>query len=650
MTRGATSGYATVLLLGLPNTGKSRLFNLLSGEYSVVANYPLTTIEIQSAERRIDGTHYRFIDTPGMHCLYLHSEEELIVRDELIRQKPSVVVQCVDADRIRQSLHLTADLLDLGVPLVVVLNSIEESARNGTDLDVRALQRRLGVPVITSRDNAATRQRILAAVDRVAMEPASTRTSGIRYTKPIETATSEIEAALPIGTPYKRKAALLLLQNDPHLAESHEWLPDETDREALSEVVSQAQRKIRGNVNRAVNQSRSEWVQRIADDSTKKRRENRGVVLERIAQVCRMPVTGFPILIAILAIGFFLVVEVAGLIEGALASAVFGPLVGLLGDVLPAGWVTDVLIGQYGMLTLGLFAAIGTVLPILGVYFLLFGLLEDIGYLPNLAILVRRVLDRIGLSGKSVMPIILGFGCKTMATLTTRSVTSRKEKLIAVALIAFAIPCSAQLGLNMAVLGNAGVTALFIVLGFLVLVEVGAGAVLNAVIPDDTRTRFIQQLPPFRAPNIKALLTKTYFRLVWFLRESIHIFVIAAAALYLLDLLGVLDALKSALKPAIVDWLGLPLDMVDALILTMARHEIGAGYILRMSNAGLLDFTQSIVAVVITTMFVPCIANIVAMFRQLGTLPGIVVTLSINIVAFVLAGALHFGLDLLLGG
>lgn len=639
----------TILVVGLPNTGKSRLFNLLSGRYSVVANYPLTTIEIQSARRKVDGRTYRFIDTPGMHCLFLHSEEELVVRDELVRQRPAAVVQCIDADRIRQSLYLTADLLDLGIPLVVYLNSVEETARNGASVDVGALQEALDVPVVVSGEEERTRRKLMATIEREALRGFVKRRC-VRYTHHIEGAVSDIEAVLPPGTPYKRKAALLLLQDDPHLATSTVWIPDHTDRKCLIASVAEARSRIRGNVNRAVNHARSTWVVAIATAALEVRHYPRGGVLERLAHLSRTPLTGFPILLGVLLIGFFLVVEVAGFIEGALSGAVFDPLVSLVQQALPDGWMASFLVGEYGILTLGLFAAVGTVLPILGVYFLLFGLLEDVGYLPNLAILVRRVLDRIGLSGKSVMPIVLGFGCKTMATLTTRSVASRKERLIAVALIAFAIPCSAQLGLNMAVLGNAGIEAFLIVIAFLILVEIAAGSVLNATIPSDTRTRFIQELPPFRIPEPVALLKKTYFRLLWFLKESIHIFVLAAAALFALDALGALDALKKVLEPVIVGWLGLPLDMVDALILTMARHEIGAGYILRMSDAGLLSFTQSIVAVVITTMFVPCIANIVAMFRQIGTKAGIAVTVAINVVSFVLAGALHWALVAAIGG
>lgn len=291
---------------------------------------------------------------------------------------------------------------------------------------------------------------------------------------------------------------------------------------------------------------------------------------------------------------------------------------------------------------MGLFNALGTVLPILSVFFLLFGLMEDIGYLPNAGILVKRILDKIGLSGKSIMPLMLGFGCKTMATLTTRSIPSKKERLIALFLIAFAIPCSAQLGLNMAILGRSGLLSFFLVLIFLAAVELVAGVVLNLILKDDGKSNLIQELPSFRLPDIKALLKKTYYRLLWFLKESILIFIIAAIVMYLMDLSGLLALLKRGLTPIVQNWLGLPIDMTDALILTLARHEMAAGLILKMAEAGEFNFIQNIIAVVITTMFIPCIANIVAMFKEVGVKAGILMTLGINVSAFLLAGILRW--------
>ncbi len=635
----------SIMIVGLPNTGKTQVFNNLTGEYGVVANYPSTTIEMHSSLAGIGSTTYTIVDTPGFHGLYIHSEEELAIREMIVESRPKLLIQCIDANRLKQSLYLTADLMELGIPMVISLNAIDETTRKGVKIDVRTLSTLLGIPVV---ETVATEGRGTADLKK-AVEQATTGKNPVRYHKPIEEKIASVEKYLSDSVPFKRKAALLLIQHDPYIYQDDAWIPPSIDRDELRALTLDLRSTFHGNISKAVNQKRNQWVDWIVNEVVQRPGLKIEKVAEALAAISRKPITGIPILVGVLILGYLLVVHVAGALEAGLTMIMSDPLTGLVDRALPPGFLENFLIGQYGVLTLGIFTAIGTVLPVLSVFFLLFGLMEDVGYLPNLAILVKRVLNKIGLSGKSIMPLVLGFGCKTMATLTARSIPSRKEKLIAIYLIAFAIPCSAQLGLNMAILGKAGISAFLITILFLLLVEIGAGSILNRLIKNDQRTNFIQELPDFRLPNVKALLKKTYYRMVWFLKESLLIFIIAAVVLFFLDLSGVLGAMKYVLQPVVVGWLGLPIDMVDALILTMARHEVGAGIILNMSDAGMLDFTQSIIAVVITTMFIPCIANIVAMFKEIGAKAGIIMTLSINVSSFILAGALRYVL-VLFGG
>ena len=194
----------------------------------------------------------------------------------------------------------------------------------------------------------------------------------------------------------------------------------------------------------------------------------------------------------------------------------------------------------------------------------------------------------------------------------------------------------------MGILGRVGFVAFLIAYGTLGIVELGAGFVLNKFMKGEERSDFLQELPAIRVPNLKAILVKTYYRLYWFLKEAIPIFIIAAAGLFLLDKTGVLDALKRLLSPIVVNWLNLPIDIVDAFILSLARHEVAAALLLNMVDAGALSYIQCIVAVVITTMFVPCFANIVAMCKEMGVKTGIAMALAINISSFILAGILNW--------
>ncbi len=628
----------TAVIVGLPNSGKSQLYNELTGDYTLVSNYPLTTVEPRARECRIGGEDWTVVDTPGLHGLFIQSEEEAVVRSELEKRRPDLLIQCMDANRLKQSLTLTADLAELGVPLVICLTAIGESARKGTRIDAAALSRALGVPVVESPKPGRGRSPVSAAMPE-ARAPAGSPS----YGDAVNGAVRRISALLPRETAYAAKTALLLLENDRSLLDGN-GLPAPVLR-----AIQEERRNLDGDPSRIIAECRQRWACGIADAATSAGPPAPRDFSDRFARLCRHPVLGLPILAVFLGILYASVVYGAGSLGSLLTSAVVDPLVSLLARLLPDGIWENLLIGPYGLLTLGLFNAVFTVLPILFVFFLVFGAMEDIGYLPNLTILMRRVLGKIGITGNSIIPLVLGFGCKTMATMTTRSLTSRKEKIIAIFLIAFAIPCSAQMGLNMAILGRYGFQHFLVTVLILGLAEVGAGFALNKILPAEPGSRFVQELPPIRAPRIPALLSKTGHRLLWFLKEAIPIFLIASAVLFLLDVSGALGAFKRFISPVITGWLGLPLDMAEALMLTMARHEAASGLILGMSKNGLLDGVQSIIAVSLTTMFVPCLANIVAMVKELGVKTGIAVALSINVLSFVLAGGIYRLLRLLEG-
>ena len=634
-----------IAIIGLPNTGKSQIFNNLTGEYTIVANYPLTTVEIKRTECRIGNQLYEVIDTPGLHCLYIHSEEELVVRDMIFSEKPDVIIQCIDANRLKQSLTLTADLLELGIPMVISLNAIDETTRKGIWIDSSGLSRLLGVPVVESM---AMQGRGTEELKHAVGKARSGKWS-VQYGEIIENGISAIESELPEDVDYRRKVAVLMLLNDPFLSDYLENAYGDEKIAQLRKQVNHVRRQFRGNLGRVINDRRSKWVNDTAEKVVRKQKISPGGISHVFAHSSRHPVLGLPILGFFLIATYLLVVHVAGFLEEHLSETIVDPTVGYISNLVRSAFWNDFLVGHYGILTLGLFNAICTVLPILFAFFLMFGFLEDIGYVPNLCVLTKRIFEKIGLTGRAVMPLVLAFGCKTMATLVTRGLASRKEKFIAVYLIAFAIPCSAQLAIDMGILGRVGFIAFLIAYGALAFVEIAAGAILNKMIKGEERSFFLQELPAIRAPNPKAIAIKTYYRLRWFLKEALPIFIIAAAALFIFDKTGILGLIKKLLSPVVVGWLSLPIDIVDALILSFARHEAAAGLLLNMVDQGALDYVQCIVAVVITTMFVPCFANIVAMCKEMGVRTGIAIAAAINISSFILAGILNWVLAFTIG-
>jgi len=634
-----------IAIVGLPNTGKSLVFNNLTKKYALVSNYPLTTVEMKTAQCQINNRSCEVIDTPGLHCLYIHSEEELAVRDMLLSEKPDVIIQCIDANRLKQSLVLTADLLELGIPLVISLNAIDETTKKGMWIDSAELSRLLGVPVVESVAITGLGTKEL----KEAIGRARKGKWGIRYGEIVDNGISAIVSKLPEDCSYKYKLASLILSDDPYLSDYLKEKYGDGLIAELKEEVDIVRRQFRGNLSQMMNNKRIRWVNDVNEKIFRRQQISLEGFSQSFARLSRHPVYGVPILLGILFIIFFSVVNVANTVAEWMNQTFWVPVETQINHLVPAGFWNDFLIGDYGFLTFGLSNAILTVLPILGVFFILFDILEDIGYMPNLCVLTKRICEKLGLSGSAIMPITLGFGCKTMATLTTKSLRSYKEKYISIYLIAFALPCAAQMALNMSILGRIGVSAFVIAFSVLGFVEIAAGLILNRIIKSEQKTDFIQALPDVRLPNPKAVLKKTYYKLYWFLKEALPIFLYAAVALFLADKVGLLDAMKNILRPVIIGFLGFPIEMVEVLVLCMAKHEAAAALMIKLVQKGQLNYIQCIVAVTLTTMFVPCLANIVAMIKELGFRVALSMVVIINATAILIAGILNWVLILTMG-
>jgi ferrous iron transport protein B len=628
-----------IAIVGLPNTGKSQVFNNLTGEYTVVANYPGTTVEMKRTMAFIDDRYYEIVDTPGLHCLYIHSEEELAVRDMLFCEEPDIVIQCIDANQYKQSLRLTAELLELEIPLVIVLNAFDEAARLGVRVDAADLERLLGVIVVEfNAIRGIGKEALKKAIAQARKSGADDLTYGFR----VEDEVVGLAAEMPLEMRFRHKIASLLLLSDPYLEKFLEKKLGKSQASSLMDIAGRARRRLNKNIRALIEDKRSRWADEIAAVCVKKQKSGLEGFSHYAGQACRHPVLGIPIFLCSMAVVYWCVVNVSGFLDKSLNFLVVRPALGLIESLaLPLFW-SDFLIGNHGLLTIGIFNAICTVLPILSVFFFVFSFFEDSGYIANFCVFSKRVFEKIGVTGKAITPLVLGFGCKTMATLHARGLATPKEKLIAIFLIAFAIPCSAQLGISIAILGKVGAGAFVIAFGVLALFEVAAGVILNRFIKEEEENSFIQLLAPMRFPDMRAVAAKTYYRIVSFLKEAVPIFIISALALFVFEKIGLLDIAKKMLSPLIVFWLGLPRDIIDVFVLALARREAAAGLIFKMVDAGALNYVQSIVAVVLTATLFPCFANVIAIRKELGTKVAVVMTGLICVSSLALVGALHW--------
>lgn len=338
----------------------------------------------------------------------------------------------------------------------------------------------------------------------------------------------------------------------------------------------------------------------------------------------RQASTGIPILLVVLLLVYeFVGYTGAQTLVGLLEEVVFGAyLVPWMQALIPPGFFYDLLVGPYGLISMGLTYAIAIVLPVVGTFFIAFGLLEDSGYLPRLAILSDRLLRLMGLNGKAILPMVLGLGCDTMATMTTRILNTPKERLIATLLLALGVPCSAQLGviLGLAAGFSAQVTlaVLLIVASQLVLV-----GYLSARLIRGSRGDFIFEIPPIRVPLVRNVALKTGYRLKWFLGEVVPLFLYATLALFILDQVKLgtksgLQWMEDGLRPIVVGWLHLPVDTAQAFVMGFLRRDYGAAGLFDLARQGGLTAQQAVVSLTVITLFVPCLANFLVIIKEQG--------------------------------
>jgi ferrous iron transport protein B len=307
----------------------------------------------------------------------------------------------------------------------------------------------------------------------------------------------------------------------------------------------------------------------------------------------------------------------------------------LVGRLLPWPSVADLLVGPYGLFTLGVRYAVAIVLPIVAAFFLVFALLEDSGYLPRLALLFDRALRRVGLSGRAVIPLILGFGCGTMATLVTRTLETKRERVIATLLLALAIPCSAQLGVVMGILS--ATPALVGVWGLTLLaVFLGVGRLAALFMPGEAAS-FYLELPPLRRPLLRNVLLKTGTRMRWYFAEIFPLFLLASARLWAGSLTGLFDVAVRALEP-LVGAAGLPVGAASAFLFGFFRRDFGAAGLYDLARQGALSPAALTSAAVTITLFVPCIAQFLLMKKERGLRVAVTVLLVATAVAFATGG------------
>ncbi len=632
-----------IILVGNPNVGKSVLFNMLTGAYTTVSNYPGTSVEVSRGSCTINQCDCEVLDTPGMYSMMPITEEERVARRILLVEQPHAVIHVIDARNIERMLPMTIQLIEARLPVILVVNILDEAERLGMKFDLERLEQNLGIPVI-----GAVMKR------KIGLEELKQKISGFSpkphasfcYADDLEKDIDDVAAQLKGQYRLSQRAvAILLLQKDEDIQQLVTEQEGPRCLMALTGLVHEISFKRRADLHLQISLERRKICQQMLADVVTEQAQDRELFGEKLSRWMVNPWSGVPILLIVVYLALYKFVGGFGagtlvdLIEGHLFETYINPpVIELARRYLTANWLYELIAGEYGLWTLGIRYAVALVLPIVGSFFLVFSLLEDSGYFPRLALLVDRVFKKIGLSGRAVIPMVLGFGCDTMATLVTRTLESKRERIIATLLLALAIPCSAQFGV---ILGLLSISPLALAVWVVVLLGIFlvVGMLSGRLMPGEPPV-FYMEIPPLRPPQLRNVLIKTLTRMQSYFVEILPLFLFASVILWAGKMTGGLDRLIGLLSP-VVRAIGLPEQATTAFVFGFFRRDFGAAGLYDLQTSGYLTIAQLTVAAVTLTLFVPCVAQFLVMAKERGVKVAFQILVFVTLLSFAVGWVLN---------
>jgi len=542
-----------ILLVGNPNVGKSALFSRLTGIRVTVSNYPGTTVGFTKGYLRLGDERAELIDVPGTYSLEPSSKAEEVAVEML--KDGDLVINVVDATNLERNLNLTLQLLERQMPVIVALNMWDDTRHRGISIDVAKLEELLGVPVVPTV--GVTGQGIRELVRRLP------------------------EAKTPKNVPT-------------YVNSDERWLK-------VGDIVRQVQ---------SLSHRHHRWYENLEDASSH-------------------PIWGTVIALLVLFAIFWFVRFVGEGIIGYVAEPLFGrlwtPLLVKLSLSLGEGnfWHT-VLIGRlidgeihyfesFGLLSTGLYIPIAAVFPYILSFYLALGILEDVGYLPRLAVLTDTMMHRLGLHGYAIIPVVLGFGCNVPGIMATRILESHKQRFIAATLISIGVPCVAMQAMIIGLVGQQGPEYVALVYGSLFISWVIIGLILNRTVKG-FNPELVIEIPPYRWPSPRVIGEKLWLRLSGIIKEALPIVVGTVLVVNILESIGVFHTIANITAPILTGLWGLPKETIVAFIVGFLRKDAAMGMLAALD----LGAKQLVIGSTVLAMFFPCLAAFVILARELG--------------------------------
>ena len=622
-----------IALAGNPNVGKSVVFSKLTGVGVISANYPGTTVEFLEGKARFGQMIIDVLDLPGTYSLSGNTDDERVATNLLYSRKPDTVVLVADATRLERSLVLLFELLESEYNVVVALNMSDLAEKDGLRIDVAALEKRLMtsvVPTVAVRDEG---------IDALLQEAVRLRTKSsfrVRYDSHTEEIISRLvemmdasEWAFPL-----RAVAIRILMGDravrskagERIVSVADNLANEFDGQHGESIEAHIQRDRFGEAGRIAD----EVISRIGPEERRR---------ARISDLTVKPVTGIPILIAVLATVFLTLIFGGGLIERVLVDSYESVAKGFFDDMKDGASPT--IQGALDGVYISIEAMLAIVIPYILVFYLMLSILEDTGYLVRVVSLLDSVMHRIGLHGRAVIPMIVAYGCNIPAILATRTMGSKRERVILSILITIAIPCSAQTAIIIGTVGNyAGVAWALLIFMIMILLLGLLGFALHRRMRFEP-SQLMLEIPELRMPTIGQTLGKTSLRIGEFITIAFPLLLVGSIVLEILMAEGVLQKLVDPAEPFVTGVLGLPAVTVVALFFGILRKEMALQMLMVLfgtSNLALeLSAHQMFVFALVMAVFMPCLAAMAVLAKEFG------IRIAVGVSAASIAIALTFG-------
>lgn len=621
-----------VALAGNANVGKSVIFNQLTGMTQIIGNWPGKTVERAEGTLRYKGRIIKIIDLPGIYSLSAYSQEEIVSREFIAFEKPDVVINVVDASNLERNLFLTLQLLELHVPMVMALNQIDYAVKKGIDIDVKKLEKLLGIPVV---ETIATKGKGLQELIDKVLEMVDSYKGEDVFAYDIES--EKVLKYRPEIKEYVMKIYKILMRYNVPLVKSFHplWISlkvmeeDEDVIEKLKstssgeqaykeieKVLGDLKAKFESPIGTLVTADRYDIASYIASETVSEI-HHRITWTDLIDNVVLHKIWGYVSMAIIVFLSFYGIFKFGEYFSGILEDF-FDQFKPLVYNLHISEMYKDFI---WNGLAEGVISAVTIVLPYIFPFYVFLSILENTGYLARIAFLMDEVMHKVGLHGKALIPVLMGFGCNVPAVLGTKILETDREIFIA-SFMSTLVPCSARIVIILGTIGVfMGPQYALAVFALDVLVVYVAAYFANKIAPGKPYD-LIMELPGYRMPALKPTLKQIWLRIKDFLYVALPIIVAGSLVLEILKYSGIFKYVSYVMDPIVVKWLGLPSIVGIVLIFGILRKELTLIMLLTLAGttqvSQILTPKQMIVFGIVTMLYFPCIATIAALKKTIG--------------------------------